>query len=154
MARSRWFSSELLETCDLADNELGLSPEARRELISASLAGDAARIKSAEIWRLIAEWPEESDVPPLAYRFLPTDDKTAAEVYQTTQKPEWRRAILCMVWDEKERDENEARGVYLYRSTLDLAMKDADPACRLLAYAGGVHRRKQVLESLELRRSA
>jgi hypothetical protein len=134
---SDFLRSKILD--ELESNELGLSLEQRKELIWAFLAGrdEADHRGSSKLWKLVSEWPEETELQALVYRFLPTDDETAAEIYQITQRPEWRRAILCMVWDEKERSENSGKVPYqyAYSSTLNLAMTDRDPACRLLAYA-------------------
>jgi len=134
MVRNHGFTSCLF--AELKSNQLGLSTEERRELIWAFLAApDEVRLrKSTELWKLASEWPEETDLQALVYRFLPTDDKTAVEVYQETQKVELRRAILCMAWDSKEREKGVDAQAYLYRSTLEVATKDPDGACRLLAY--------------------
>ncbi|HTT76970.1 MAG TPA: cell division protein FtsA [Candidatus Binataceae bacterium] len=139
MTRRRSVGSQILKVFDLNDEELGLSLEERRELILAFLAGQSGQnarrdSESSEIWELVSEWPHESDVPPLVYRFLPTSDKGAAEIYGVVKNPEWRRAILCMVWGQDETEKWTNAG-HLYRSTLALATKDSDNACRLLAHA-------------------
>lgn len=124
---------------ELKSNELGLSSEQRKELIWAFLAArDEVRDReSNELWKVLAESPEETDLQALVYRFLPVDDHVAAEVYRKTENPEWRRAILQMVWDEDVTERSVERyGRYgLHNETLDLAIKDANGVCRLLAYA-------------------
>ena len=84
-------------------------------------------------------WPSCRKKPTCRrwYRFLPVDDHTAAEIYRKTGNPEWRRAILQMVWDEDVIERSAERyGRYgLHNETLDLATKDANGGCRLLAYA-------------------
>jgi hypothetical protein len=134
MVRNREFSSCMLE--ELKSNELGLSSEQRKELIWAFLAArDEVRDReSNDLWKVLAELPEETDRQALVYRFLPVDDHTAAEVYRKTGNPEWRRAILQMVWDEDVM-ERSAERYGLHNETLDLAIKDANGVCRLLAYA-------------------
>jgi len=134
MVRNREFRSCLLN--ELKTNELGLSREQQEELIRAFLARRdfVDHRDNGELWDLIAEWPEESDLPPLVYRFLPVHDHTAAKVYRKTENPEWRRAILQMVWDEDVMERSVER-YGLHSETLDLAIKDATGVCRLLAYA-------------------
>jgi len=51
-------------------------------MIAASLAAMLLASSRPKFGRLVAEWPEESDVPPLVYRFLPANDETVAEIYQ------------------------------------------------------------------------
>jgi len=82
MVRNREFQSCLLN--ELKTNELGLSREQQEELVRAFLArSDVADTRdSDELWSLMAAWPEESDVPPLVYRFLPVNDETAAGIYK------------------------------------------------------------------------
>jgi hypothetical protein len=137
MARNREFQSCLLN--ELKTSELGLNRGQQEELIRAFLAQRdfVDHHDSGELWNLISEWPEESDVPPLVYRFLPVRDRMAAEVYIKTGNARWRRAILQMVWDEDVLERSAERyGRYgLHNETLDLAIKDANGVCRLLAYA-------------------
>jgi hypothetical protein len=136
MARNRHFGSCLLD--EMRSNELDLTLEQRRELILAFLAArDEVRDRdNGELWEVISEWPRESDVPPFVYRWLPVNDETASKVYKRTLSPEWRCAILEMIWDVGQHGPRELRNHYRFHNeTLRLAMSDSSGTCRLFGYA-------------------
>jgi hypothetical protein len=140
MVRGNSFDSQVLKLFVLKEDDSSLSVEERKELIYVFLAGRSGETTPRDseikgIWELVSEWPQDSDVPPAVYRSLPTSDHVAAHVYERTQNPEWRRAILQMVFEVKGNNPRKRNDYEYNNATLEQAIRDTNGLCRLLAYA-------------------
>lgn len=136
---------------DCEDNELGVAPNERSELVMAYLtnaealkpsrglgtrdwpekaatfweSGDWHAIERhfSRLWTLIAKWPGDTgDIQSWVYRVVGAPDQTRAEIYRSCDVPGWRLAIL----ESCDEDDTE---------TLALGSADLDAGCCQLAYS-------------------
>lgn len=142
---------------DPDDTELGINAEQRKELALAFLTNKDAVAKSRrrwqefgmdgwgwyrntshfqKLWELASKWPPESRVPYGIYRYVGTEDKTKAQIYQACTNPHLRCAIL------ENSDASEDR------ETIKLGMQDADKTCKYVALAKVRYLDSDALEAL------
>jgi hypothetical protein len=132
---------------DHEDQELGISLEARGELVKAFLTNHQAirdsyrdqsdfipgflgghpaaftRAHFSKLWTLISKWPEGTrNLQAGVYRYIGAPDKTKAEIYQSCDEPVWRAEIL------RNSDKRDTQAI-------KLSMQDQHEQCRELAYS-------------------
>lgn len=73
-----------------------------------------------KLWALASQWPKETKIQSVVYRFLPADDKTKADIYQTCNEPVWRHMIL------ENCDKND-------KETIQLGINDSNETSRHMA---------------------
>lgn len=87
---------------------------------------------SKKIWELVGKWPEDSGIQFFAYKFVQTQDKVKADIYQKSQSTHLKRTILesCLPEDTE---------------TIKLGREDSDPTARAIAY-----RRSRFMDKKEI----
>ena len=86
------------------------------------------------IWGLAAKWPANSQVPYMAFKYVPAEDSVKADVLKKCENWFLRQTILesCLPKDEK---------------TIKLGRKDSDWHVRFLAYERSTHMDRQEIEA-------
>ena len=147
---------------DHEDQELGITLEARAELVKAFLTNDHAirdsfkgqfdfidgwssystRSHFSQLWKLISKWPKGTgNLQDGVYRCIGASDETKAEIYQGCDVPVWRQPILLNCESHDTR-------------TIGLGMQDQDERCRELAYSkvhlSQIHNKDVILQGQDV----
>ncbi len=163
MMRNKKLNLELVEhILDLDDTSLNLELEERSELALACLVNpnvvDTSRRgkmsdfadgwgwyqackHSKAIWELAAKWPDKSFIQDIAFKYVQTDDKVKADIYQKCEVARVRSTILesCLPED---------------RETIRLGRADTDPTTRYVAYRRSRYMEKQEIQDVLQREKA